>query len=114
MDAKDAELSIVKAILLKQSWSQNSFSNSLLNETNQTDLISQLLTDQLTNLQNHSFHSSQIIGNQSCPSEGSRSLSCSSPGMTEMSRVNFSPTSGNDNNLQNLDSDNLGTNNLFP
>ncbi|RNA41690.1 macoilin-1-like isoform X1 [Brachionus plicatilis] len=113
LDAKDTELSMVKAII-KQSLSPNSFSNGLLNETAHTDLISQLLADQLTNLQHHNFSSNQMTGNQTFPSEGSRSLSCSSPAITDLNRVNFSPTSCNDNNLLNFDSDNMGVNNLFP
>lgn len=103
---------MVKAIIIKQSLTNSSFSNGLLNETAQSDLISQLLANQLNNLQNHNFNSNQVIGNQNF--EGSRSLSCSSPGINDVNRASFSPSSCNENNLQNFDSDSLSVNNIFP
>ena len=117
MEAKESELSALKAILIKQSLSQNSLSNCLLSESSQTELISQYLADQLSSLQSHNFVSNQLITPQNVPNETSRSLSSSSPGIHDLNRISFSPSLNNlsgNNSPNSFDQDNLALNNFLP
>ena len=119
MEAKESELTALKAILIKQSLSvsPSSLTNCLLSESTQTELISQYLADQLSSLQSHNFGSNQLINSQNAPNESSRSLSNSSPGIHDLNRISFSPSLNNlsgNNSPNNFDQDNLGLNNFMP
>ncbi|CAF1126385.1 unnamed protein product, partial [Brachionus calyciflorus] len=111
LEAKDEELSALKTMLIKQSLSQN----CLISESNQTELISQYLADQLATLQSHTFNSNSLMNTQNGPIENPRSISCSSPGPNDLNRMTFSPTL---NNLSVSNSpkydDNLGLKNFMP
>ena len=101
LDSKERELNALKAIF-KQTFSvsSNSVSNCLINDSTQTELISQYLADQLASLQSNSTNNQTNYASSS-----------SSPGLNDLHSMRYSPSL---NNLNSTNSNGLnGNNNCF-